>query len=54
MTDLAERFEPDPRAAALYNTLFEEAYKPLFPAVRGHLSRLAQVRAELAPVAATM
>ena len=47
MTDVAERFEPDERAAALYETLFNDVYKPLFPAIQSNLVRLAQLRTEM-------
>jgi sugar (pentulose or hexulose) kinase len=47
MTDVAERFEPDDRAATVYETLFNEVYKPLFPATQPALRRLAQLRGEL-------
>jgi sugar (pentulose or hexulose) kinase len=50
MTDVGERFEPDARSAATYDTLFNEVYKPLFPAVQPQLRRLAQAQAELANV----
>ena len=36
MTDVAERFEPDARdRGKVYDRLFEEVYRPLFPALRG-------------------
>jgi sugar (pentulose or hexulose) kinase len=47
MTDVAERFEPREREAALYDTLFEEVYKPIFPAVQPSLRRLSELRDEL-------
>jgi sugar (pentulose or hexulose) kinase len=46
MTDVAERFEPDPATAAVYDRLFEDVYRPLFPAVQEPLRRLAVLRAE--------
>ena len=46
MTDVAERFEPEAAAAQRYERLFEEVYKPLFPAVQEPLHRLARLRAE--------
>jgi xylulokinase len=52
MTDVAERFEPDERAASLYDTLFNDVYRPLFPAIQPQLQRLAQVRQEVDPIAA--
>jgi xylulokinase len=45
MTAVGERFEPDAGAAEQYGALFTEVYTPLFPAVRSHLARLAQLRA---------
>jgi sugar (pentulose or hexulose) kinase len=52
MTDVAERFEPDERTAAHYDKLFEEVYKPLYPAIREPLRRLKDLRGEeLEPVA---
>jgi sugar (pentulose or hexulose) kinase len=47
MTDTGESFEPDDRNAALYDTLFNEVYTPLFPAIQPRLQRLAQLRGEL-------
>jgi xylulokinase len=52
MTDVAEQFEPDDRAAALYDTLFNDVYKPLFPAIQPNLARLAQIRDEIDSVPA--
>jgi xylulokinase len=45
MTDVEQRFEPDPRNAEQYDALFTEVYRPLFPALRPQLARLAQLRA---------
>jgi sugar (pentulose or hexulose) kinase len=55
MTDVTDRFEPEERSAAIYDQLFNDVYKPLFPAVQPHLRRLAQIRegAESDPVAAS-
>ena len=47
MTDVAERFEPDAATGRVYDRLFEEVYRPLFPGVQPALQRLAQLRAEL-------
>ena len=47
MTDTAESFQPDDNAKQLYDRLFEEVYRPLFPGVQPALQRLAQLRAEL-------
>ena len=44
MTDVAERFEPEERAAAVYEQIFEDVYKPLYPAVREPLRRLSELR----------
>jgi xylulokinase len=46
MTDVAERFEPDSATARTYDRLFEEVYRPLYPAVQEPLQRLARLRAE--------
>jgi len=48
MTDVAERFEPDERTAAIYDRLFAEVYKPLFPALQSSLAALARLRTETA------
>ncbi len=44
MTDVAERFEPDAATGKVYDRLFDEVYRPLFPAVQGPLDRLAEIR----------
>ena len=46
MTDVAERFEPDAATGRVYDRLFDEVYRPLFPAVQGPLDRLAEIRAD--------
>jgi sugar (pentulose or hexulose) kinase len=46
MTDVAESFQPEDRARVLYDNLFAQVYRPLFPAIQPHLQRLAQLRAE--------
>ena len=46
MTDVAERFEPDAATGRVYDRLFEEVYRPLFPAVQGPLDRLAEIRGD--------
>jgi xylulokinase len=50
MTGVEESFEPDQQAHQLYDTLFEEVYRPLFPAIQPNLKRLAQIRAGIEPV----
>lgn len=47
MTDVGERFEPDERAAAIYDELFRDVYAPLYGAVAPQLRRLAQIRTGL-------
>lgn len=47
MTDTAESFQPDDKAKKLYDRLFEEVYRPLFPGVQTALQRLSRLRAEL-------
>ena len=34
MTDTAESFKPDDKTNTLYDRLFEEVYRPLFPGVQ--------------------
>ena len=46
MTDVAETFQPEARARELYDSLFTEVYRPLFPAIQPQLRRLAALRAE--------
>jgi len=46
MTDVAERFEPDAATGRVYDRLFDEVYRPLFPAVQGPLDRLAEIRGD--------
>ena len=48
MTGVAESFHPEDRARELYDQLFTEVYRPLFPAVQPRLQRLSQLRAEQA------
>jgi sugar (pentulose or hexulose) kinase len=40
MTELGKRFEPDPVAQGVYGRLYNDVYKPLFPAVRPLVDRL--------------
>lgn len=46
MTHVAGSFQPDQRARALYDDLFAEVYRPLFPAIQPRLQRLSQLNAE--------
>jgi sugar (pentulose or hexulose) kinase len=48
MTDVAESFRPDDRASALYDDLFAQVYRPLFPAIQRQLQRLSQLHADFA------
>ena len=48
MSDLGERFEPDPTSRETYERLYSEVYKPLFPAVRPLMDRLAELSAAAA------
>jgi len=43
MTRVTDRFVPDPEAQAIYDPLYREVYKPLFPAVRPFVDRLAEL-----------
>ena len=47
MTDVAERFEPQEPARGVYDRLFDEVYRPLFPAIQPQLQRLSHLRREL-------
>lgn len=40
---LPQSFEPDPARHNFYNRLFEEVYRPLFPALQPYLDRLASM-----------
>jgi sugar (pentulose or hexulose) kinase len=44
MTGVAASFQPDERARALYDELFTQVYRPLFPAIQQQLQRLARLR----------
>ena len=48
MTDLAAGFQPEAGASERYDRLFEQVYRPLFPALQPQLQRLSRLRAELA------
>jgi sugar (pentulose or hexulose) kinase len=41
---LPQPFEPDPTRHDFYNRLFEEVYRPLFPALQPYLDRLASLK----------
>lgn len=43
MTNTTDRFDPDPAETALYDRLFREVYRPLFPAVQGVVDRLSEL-----------
>ncbi len=40
---LPRAFEPDPSRHAFYTHLFEEVYRPLFPALQPYLDRLTRL-----------
>lgn len=46
MTDVAESFEPAEPARSVYDALFTDVYRELFPAVQAPLQRLAGIREE--------
>jgi hypothetical protein len=46
MTDVAGSFQPEGRARELYDELFTQVYRPLFPAIQSQLQRLSRLRAE--------
>jgi len=46
MTDVAASFRPEDRARELYDNLFTQVYRPLFPAIQAQLQRLWHLRAE--------
>ena len=46
MTDVAGSFQPEDRARGLYDKLFTQVYRPLFPAIQSQLQRLSKLRAE--------
>ena len=43
MTDTAERFIPNPEIQPLYDRLYQEVYKPLFPTLQSLLKRLSEL-----------
>jgi sugar (pentulose or hexulose) kinase len=46
MTGTAESFQPEERARELYDDLFTQVYRPLFPAIQQQLQRLTHLRAD--------
>jgi sugar (pentulose or hexulose) kinase len=46
MTGVAERFQPTDAARALYDQVFTDVYRPLFPAIQPRLQRLAGLMRE--------
>ncbi len=46
MTDVAGSFQPDDRARKLYDNLFTQVYRPLFPAIQPQLQQLWKLHAE--------
>jgi sugar (pentulose or hexulose) kinase len=40
---LPDPVEPDPARQAFYNRMFEEVYRPLFPAIRPYVDKLAEI-----------
>jgi len=46
MTDVAASFRPEDHARELYDNLFAQVYRPLFPAIQAQLQRLWHLRAE--------
>jgi xylulokinase len=43
MTDTAERFEPDPATRSVYDRLYEEVYRHLFPTLQPLVDRLSEL-----------
>jgi len=43
MTEIAERFEPDPETQAIYSPLYNEVYQPLFPTLQKLTHRLTEL-----------
>jgi sugar (pentulose or hexulose) kinase len=43
MTHVTDRFTPDPKAQAVYEPLYREVYRPLFPAIRPLVDRLTEL-----------
>ena len=43
MTGTAERFEPNAESWAIYDRLYRDVYKPLFPAIQGVVDRLTEL-----------
>lgn len=53
MTSTADRFDPNPETQALYDRLFTQVYRPLFPAVQALADRLAEITHGLEPLETT-
>ena len=43
MTDIADRFTPNPETGQIYDQLFNEVYKPLFPTIQPLINRLTEL-----------
>ena len=46
MTHTAERFDPQPATQRIYDRLFREVYKPLFPTLQPLVDRLMELKVE--------
>jgi xylulokinase len=46
MSGTAERFAPDPETQAIYDRIYGEVYRPLFPTLQPLLHRLADLTEE--------
>ncbi|MFQ5859233.1 MAG: FGGY-family carbohydrate kinase, partial [Anaerolineae bacterium] len=49
MTATGERFTPDPETQAIYDRLYSEVYKPLFPALQPLIHRLSELTHSSSP-----
>ncbi|MBV7330558.1 hypothetical protein KFU94_20405 [Chloroflexi bacterium TSY] len=43
MTSTAERFVPEPETQAIYEPLYQEVYRHLFPTMQGLVGRLTEL-----------